>query len=158
MNVETNAHQDLFSEQDLFVYEEASAGQRFLNLLIDSLLMRFGLSNLTSFVVGRIIFVLSPETENYGFVNGFVIIAYFYLMSIVNILIYYTICEKAFNGKTLGKLITGTKAIMTNGHELSFKKAVLRSLTRVVPFEVFSAFGGYTWHDKWTSTMVIKTR
>jgi uncharacterized RDD family membrane protein YckC len=164
MNTETNVQdspQDLFTEQEIFSHEQASVGQRFLNYLIDGLIMQYGLSFLTGMIVARIVLAISPETAYDLFVirkDSFDIGASFYLISIVNFLIYYTICEKAFKGKTLGKLITGTRAIREDGRELSFKNALLRSLSRIVPFEPFSAFGGYPWHDSWTGTMVIKTR
>ena len=66
--------------------------------------------------------------------------------------------EKLFKGYTVGKLITGTRAIREDGKELTFKNAILRSLSRMVPFEPFSAFGGSPWHDRWTKTRVIKSR
>ena len=81
-----------------------------------------------------------------------------YLISIVNYLMYYTICEKLFKGYTLGKLITGTRAIRTDGQELTIRDAFLRTLSRCVPFEPFSALGNNPWHDRWTDTMVIKSR
>ena len=141
-------------------YEYASTGQRFLNYLIDNLLMQFGLGFLTGMAVGVVLALVAPEylqrvaydesTFDYFFLN--------YLIAIVNYLLYYTICEKAFKGYTLGKLVTGTRAIRIDGGELTFKDAVLRSLSRLVPFEAFSAFGGHPWHDTWTNTMVIKSR
>ena len=42
--------------------------------------------------------------------------------------------------------------------ELTFKDALLRSLSRCVPFEVLSGFSTLTWHDSWTGTMVVKAR
>ena len=164
MNVETNiqdTQQDLFTEQEVFAYEQASVGQRFLNYLIDCLLMQYGLSFITGIVIAKIMLAISPQTAYNWFVerkDSIDVLASFYLIAIVNFLIYYTICEKAFKGKTLGKLITGTKAIREDGQDLSFRNAFLRSLSRIVPFEPFSAFGGYPWHDSWTKTMVIKTR
>ena len=164
MDIESNipeTQQDLFTEGELFNYEQASTGQRFLNYLIDGVLMQYGLSFITGIIIAEIVNAISPETAYKWFVersdsSDFIIS--FYLVAIVNFLIYYTICEKAFKGKTLGKLITGTKAIRDDGKELSFRNAFLRSLSRIVPFEPFSAFGGYPWHDSWTGTMVIKTR
>jgi uncharacterized RDD family membrane protein YckC len=69
--------------------------------------------------------------------------------------VYYSLCEKLFRGQTLGKLITATCALRTDGEELTFKDALLRSLCRLVPLEVFSGFG-VPWHDAWTNTMVVK--
>jgi len=67
------------------------------------------------------------------------------------------IVEGLFKGKSLGKLITGTRAVNTDGTNISFKTALLRGLSRIVPFEPFSALGGpsHPWHDKWTNTYVI---
>jgi len=165
MNTETNIQdspQDLFTEQEIFNYEQASAGQRFLNYLVDALIMQYGLSFLTGIIVAKIVMAISPETAFDLFVtrsNSMDVLIGFYLVGILNYLLYYTICEKAFKGKTLGKLITGTKALRENGEELRFKDAFLRSLSRLVPFEPLSIwFGNGLWHDGWTKTAVIKTR
>ncbi len=47
----------------------------------------------------------------------------------------YTLLEGAAKGKTLGKLITGTRALKIDGSNLTWKDAFLRSLCRIVPFE-----------------------
>lgn len=139
----------------------ASQGQRFLNWLIDNILMRYGLAYLTGMGVGIIIGLVAPDffinnaysENNFGplFFIG-ILIAY------LNYILYYTLCEKLFKGYTLGKLITGTRAIRQDGKELTFRNALLRSLSRCVPFEVFSGFNTLTWHDSWTDTMVVKAR
>jgi uncharacterized RDD family membrane protein YckC len=66
--------------------------------------------------------------------------------------------EGSAKGKTLGKLITGTRALKMDGGNLTWKVAFMRSLCRIVPFEAFSAFGGNPWHDRWTDTIVVKER
>jgi uncharacterized RDD family membrane protein YckC len=65
--------------------------------------------------------------------------------------------EGIFKGTTLGKWITGTKAVTEAGKDISFKDAFLRSACRLIPFEVFSGFGT-PWHDSFTKTIVIKIR
>lgn len=158
-NSTSETNQDIFSQEDLFQYQEATKGQRFLNYLIDNLLMQYGLSYVTGTIVGYLLALAAPgfaqnislDPEGAGIILLGVIIAYF------NYIIYYTFCEKIFRGYTLGKLITGTRAIRNDGQELTFKDALLRSLSRIVPFEALSGFG-YPWHDQWTKTMVIKTR
>ena len=154
---ESGLSNELISEIQLI---PASTGQRFLNYLIDNLLLRFGLTWLTGMAVGMILAVLFPDymLELSQRDNTFGLLVLSYLIVIVNYLIYYTICEKAFKGYTLGKLITGTRAVREDGNELTLKDALLRSLSRMVPFEAFSAFGGYPWHDSWTKTRVIKSR
>lgn len=141
-------------------YQYASTGQRFLNYLIDNLLMQFGLSYATGAAVGILLGLLFPEyiiriSENPERMDVYIL---GYLIAIVNYLLYYTICEKGFKGYTLGKAITGTRAIREDGDELTLRNAFLRTLSRLVPFEALSGFGGHPWHDTWTKTMVIKTR
>ncbi|MBC7947144.1 MAG: RDD family protein [Chitinophagaceae bacterium] len=146
--------------EDFVQQRTASTGQRFVNWLVDNLLMRFGLSFLTGYVVGFFIANFFPafaERITYE-QDTWDLIILGYAIGIFNYLIYYTICEKAFRGYTLGKLITGTRAIREDGQELTFKDAFLRSLCRLVPFEVFSGLGDRPWHDAWTDTKVIQVR
>jgi uncharacterized RDD family membrane protein YckC len=163
MNIETNlpeVPQDIFTEQELLNYQDASLGQRFLNYLIDSLVMQYGLGLLTGALVVQLLLAVAPDTAYalFGDENSGSFLISVYLISIVNYLIYYTFCEKVFKGYTLGKLITGTRAIRFDGGELTLKDAFLRTLSRCVPFEPISAFGTAPWHDRWTKTTVVKTR
>lgn len=141
-------------------FTEASQGQRFLNWLIDNLFMRFALSYATGYAVGYILLEVAPDflVEIAYDEKGWRFYLLAYILGVFNYIIYYTICEKAFRGYTLGKLITGTRAIRNDGEELTFKDAILRSLSRIVPFEVFSALGNAPWHDSWTNTTVVKAR
>lgn len=142
-------------------YTEASLGSRFLNFIIDNLFMRFAVSYLSGYVIGFLFSLMAPEfvaslafqeETSTSWILFALIIGYF------NYITYYTFCEFAFKGYTLGKLITGTKAIREDGKALRFRDALLRSLSRIVPFEPFSAFGNKLWHDGWTKTMVVKAR
>ncbi len=65
--------------------------------------------------------------------------------------------EAIFKGKSLGKLITGTRAVNEDGSNITPIAALLRGLGRAVPFNAFSALGNptYPWHDKWANTYVI---
>lgn len=154
--------EDLF--HDHIEYTLASQGQRFLNFLIDGLFMRFVLSMATGYLFGYILAVVAPDFllevayEIEGGPRTWRFWMLTFLLGYFNYLIYYTICEKAFKGYTLGKLITGTRAIREDGQELTFKDAILRTLSRIVPFEAFSGFGEKPWHDSWTKTIVIKSR
>lgn len=149
---------DLFTEGEFIEYNEATTGQRFLNYLIDLLLMRFGISYATSYLLVNGLLAISPDTAYTLFSERYLLLAT-YIIAIINHLVYYTICEKAFRGYTLGKIITGTRVIREDGEEVTFKDALLRSLCRLVPFEALSIwFGNGLWHDTWTKTKVIKTR
>lgn len=65
--------------------------------------------------------------------------------------------EAIFKGKSLGKLITGTRAVNEDGSTISAATAFKRGFSRAVPFCAFSALGNpsYPWQDRWTNTYVI---
>jgi uncharacterized RDD family membrane protein YckC len=146
--------------EDYIQYKIATTGQRFLNWLVDNLLMRFGLSYVTGTAVGYLIGTFFPDYAQRIVYNQSTsdLLLIGYAIAIFNYTLYYTICEKAFRGYTLGKLFTGTRAIRDDGNELTFRDALLRSLCRIVPFEVFSGFAYKPWHDAWTNTQVIQAR
>ncbi len=164
MQIENNVQetqQDLFSQDDLFPYADASTGQRFFNYLIDIVLIQFALGFVTGYLYATILVSLAPDVAYSVFSEEQTFVSFLinYLLASINFIIYYTLCEKAFNGYTLGKLITGTKAIRQDGEALTFKDALLRSLCRLVPFEPLSIWiGDGVWHDRWTKTTVVKTR
>ena len=161
---ESTEQKDFLADESYDLQEcvYASQSQRFLNWLIDNLLMRFGLSYLSGMVIGALLGAIAPDCLSKivysagGMSSELIILGV--MISYLNYIVYYTLCEKLFKGYTLGKLITGTSAIRQNGQELTLKNALLRSLSRCVPFELFSGFGTLTWHDSWTDTMVIKSR
>ena len=68
--------------------------------------------------------------------------------------------ETFAGGRTIAKFITRTRAVNEDGTRITARTAILRSLARWVPFEVFSALGSpcYPWHDRWTKTYVIDER
>ena len=71
----------------------------------------------------------------------------------------YLLTEGLSRGRTLGKLITGTRAVREDNSEITWKDALKRSLARIIPFEPFSAFSGSgMWHDRLAKTMVVNTR
>lgn len=131
----------------------ASTGKRFLNFVIDTI----------AFYVIIILLVipfavLSPESfepdasgndpfEGFGW----------NLAGILFFFLYYALFEFVTGGRTLGKLLTGTKAVMTDGSKMDFSTTLKRNLIRMVPFEIFSYFGSpcQPWHDRWVDTMVM---
>ena len=72
---------------------------------------------------------------------------------------YYVILE-GMTGRTLGKLITGTKVVNERGEPPSFGQILGRTFSRFIPFEVFSflAEDGRGWHDSVPGTYVGSTR
>jgi uncharacterized RDD family membrane protein YckC len=143
----------------LYQYEEASIGKRLLNYIIDVVFCNYGLTFATGYLGGMVLNAVNPELlYEIVYEEGAPYWIYIYVITISTWFLYYTICEKAFNGQTLGKLLTGTRAIRDDGQSLTFRDAALRSLSRAVPFEAFSALGGRPWHDSWTNTRVVNKR
>ena len=84
------------------------------------------------------------------------------LIGIVVIIGYYTVMEGA-TGTTIGKLLTGTRVVDEDGRRITGGQALLRSLSRVVPFEAFSVLLADDeeprgWHDRWPPTRVVLKR
>lgn len=131
---------------------QANSGKRFANLLIDRgflyLLWKFLLAK----PIGTFIVSIGLYTGDRG-----LFFAVVWLFIVLFDLCFLAGCESLSGGKTLGKLITGTRAVNSDGTRISTKTAFLRILSRIVPFEVFSALGSpcYPWHDRWTNTFVI---
>lgn len=151
----TDILQDFTTDSAL---EDASTGMRFTNYLID--LVAF---YVVTFVLGTLAYWILAVND--------IFLAYFEeestsigdklidrILGLILYAIFYMVVEGFSKGRTLGKLITKTKVVHTEGRPLNFKDYVLRSLSRIVPFEQLSAFSGYPWHDKWTNTRVVKIR
>lgn len=136
----------------------ASPGQRFANLLLDMIGVY-----IFSFIFGVVLSVpimLMAQNEPANVMSGGTVqLILFVAGVIVPYLLYYTLFEKLTNGKTLGKLVTKTRAVRYDGKKLTFKNAFLRSLVRFVPFDGISLLfnDGGAWHDDWTNTRVVKT-
>ena len=140
--------------------EYASKEQRCINFIIDNLIMKFSLAYATSIGFAWVVGLAFPVFRDKLFATDswLPIVVAMYMVSRVNYVIYYTISEKFFNGYTLGKLVSGTRAIRDDGDELTLKNAIHRSFSRFLPFEFLSGFGERPWHDSWTKTTVIKAR
>lgn len=142
-------------------YEPASTGQRFLNYLIDVIIF-YVFIFIISIVAGVSLAASgavtegSSEEEVQSAMGG---IGLLYLITFGIFFLYYSLFEGT-KGKTIGKMVTRTKVIRDDGQPMTFGKAFLRTLCRLVPFEFISAFisGGQMWHDSWTGTRVVKDK
>lgn len=126
----------------------ASAGKRFLNYLID-IITFYIICFILALLFALEIYNMRATSDELTYKLKIELIAVFILM------LYYCICEIVFKGRTIGKFITGPKAVNEDGSPINANTALLRTLCRIVPFEPFSAFGNRPWHDKWTKTYVI---
>ncbi len=131
-----------------FVVENPRANKtlRFVNLLVDTIVFY-----IFAILLGGLIGATSPELVDDASFN-----AMSYVISISIFLIYFTAFEFLTNGRTLGKFITGTRAVKEDGSALQIGDAFKRALSRIVPFEAFSGFADRPWHDSWTDTTVVK--
>jgi len=82
-----------------------------------------------------------------------------FVLTIVIYLTYFIIFE-IFTQRTLGKFIFKTKVILENGSKPKPADIILRSLCRLIPFEVFSFLGddGRGWHDSMSDTFVVDSK
>jgi uncharacterized RDD family membrane protein YckC len=137
----------IYEEIDL-EYCRANTNKRFVNYLIDIIVFYIIL-----IFLGFVIELAFPGAIHYDDVDPI-------LDRIVSLILYAIVMfaiEAAFQGKSVGKLITGTKAVNVNGETPSFLQLIARNFIRAVPFNALSAFGRpcAPWHDKWSNTYVI---
>lgn len=148
MEEQTNVLSDFTEPQ----FKLASVGQRFLNCLID-LIAFYLLAFIAGIIAGIIGVVMQTDSDNV--LPGAAQLLFLFSFLAIYVL-YYTLLEGT-KGKTLGKLLTRTKAMQIDGSPLGYKKAFLRTLCRFVPFEFISVFfGGFMWHDQWTYSMTVQ--
>jgi uncharacterized RDD family membrane protein YckC len=132
----------------------ASRGQRFANLIIDTVGYY-----LLSMIIGVILGLAGAQ----GVLSEMQSLGPSMLFGIAISLLYYVPSEAIF-GRTLGKLVTGTKTVTDSGELPSWGRAFGRTLARFVPFEfVTFLLGKFTatgkgFHDRVSGTRVIRTR
>jgi uncharacterized RDD family membrane protein YckC len=121
----------------------ANAGQRFVNRLVDGVLIMYVLLvNLDSITI----------FSNYDNKFEFVIVI---LIEIPFLIFYYLVLEGVFN-TTAGKCATSTTIVNELGTRPSFAQILGRTFCRLIPFEPFSFLraGARGWHDSITNTYV----
>ena len=130
--------------------EKYYAGEsRFWVYLIDSFAFSFLGAIFGSFVSG------DPDSLEWN------------LVATLTIFLYYFLMELAF-GKTVGKMILGTKVVDKDGNPPSTLALLLRTLCRFIPFDAFSFLLGSgwskdgrlhgNWHDQLSETYVVSER
>lgn len=134
---------------------KASLGLRFVNNLIDSIILNW-VPTLLLYFFGQIIFYVGYE-DLYNLLVNFTEdnFALNILISVLITIFYYYLMEFYNNGRTIGKYITGTMAVSLSG-EMSSIQIWKRTLSRLVPFDALSFFGENGWHDSWSDTRVVK--
>ena len=135
----------------------ASIGQRLANYIIDMVACWLFLMVITVIITLLIILIspsmiekidaiLDDDVEPLDRVIGWLLYG-----------LYMGSVEALFKGKSLGKLITKTRAVNTNGSAISTSTAFKRGFVRIAPFCALSALKTpcVPWQDRWTDTMVV---
>ena len=125
-------------------FEESSRWQRFGHLIIDRLFC---------------ILIFSPVlyyflNAKYDFESERFMVLFSFLLCY---LIYFPFFEGLL-GATPAKILTGTRVTDEYGNKPKFGSVMIRTLSRLVPFEPFSFLGGRGWHDGWSNTYVLREK
>jgi uncharacterized RDD family membrane protein YckC len=109
------------------------------------------------FAMGMLLAMLAPAAASTIFSDdsGFQVVDR--ILSMVLYALYMGTVEAVFKGKSLGKLLTRTRALNLDGTTISPRTAFARGFARAVPFCVLSALSSpcNPWQDKWTNTIVV---
>lgn len=125
---------------------QAATIKRFLNRVIDFVMVIILLLVVNVILGGALTNAMDQSKLNEYLISG---IAFF---------IYYTLLE-SFTGRTIGKMITGTKVISLTGTPLNAGRVAIRSLCRFIPFNAFSfMFNDRGWHDTISKTAVVSSK
>jgi uncharacterized RDD family membrane protein YckC len=143
--------ENLLDDVEYTLYQ-AGSGKRFVNYLIDRVIV-YCIYRLVLFKA-----LVAILTQIYVYTESRVLLYILaYTMYATISALWLASFEALCKGKTPAKWITGTRAVNQDGTPISSKTAFLRSLSRLVPLEAFSALGSpsFPWHDSWTNTYVI---
>lgn len=138
----------------------ASQGKRFLNLIIDNILIQI-MSTVGGVVIGALYASLkiasnSPITPT----NQFRLQMFSMAIGMILTLCYFVFTEVVFQ-RTPAKYLTGTRVVTADGGRPSVGQIVGRSFARFIPFEAFSFLVGKNpvgWHDSLSGTRVVSKR
>ncbi len=134
-------------------FEHASKSQRFLNYMIDYLIC-YGLNFPVIFVFAAIMTSATMSFESaVAYLTNFVFLMF---LSFINLLVYYFLFEGLTKGLTVGKLITGTRAVTEDITTITWRDAFVRTLCRMIPFDPISVLAGFPLHDRLSRTYVVK--
>ncbi len=129
---------------------EVSLFTRFRNRGIDVLVVYFTTSIVVEYLKDKGYTALFEFKEADRW-NYYILISSF-------LFIYYFLMESIF-GRTLGKLITGTKVISLKGKPLTFGSILLRTFCRFIPFGALAFLSSWRGlHDRLSKTAVVETK
>ena len=130
--------------------ELATGGRRFANLLVDTVA-----ANVVALLTGVAVRLVDDAAQTPAALESLAV-------SFVAWVGYYTAFE-SLGGRTLGKLVTGTRVVSETGGPASFLQILGRSFARQIPFEALSFLSAERvapvgWHDSLSRTRVVRVR
>ncbi|WP_414000012.1 RDD family protein [Flavobacterium sp. W1B] len=132
----------------------ASKSQRFLNLIIDLLIIY-----VIQITIGTTINIIGDLTQSYAASNWLKSLSLIenFFFGLLILFFYYGLTEMYFS-RTFAKYFTKTIVVKHNGSRPNMKSIVIRTLSRLIPFEAFSFLLGNSrgWHDTLSVTYVVK--
>jgi len=126
--------------------KRSSSWIRLCTLIIDIIVIRFAFTFILP--VSHVFFPFL-EDPNYKYLT--------FIPLAIWIVSYYYLFEAAF-GATIGKAITRTVVVDTQGKIPPNKYLFKRSLLRLIPFEAITFLTGYNLHDSQSKTTVISIK
>lgn len=131
----------------------ASKGQRLLNFIIDVLIVY-----IIEISIGTTIILIGDLTNSdtaSNWVSSLSVVESFFF-GLVILFFYYLITEMYFS-RTFGKYFTKTIVVKHEGSRPNMKSIIVRTLSRLIPFEPFSFLTAERgWHDTLSVTYVVK--
>lgn len=114
------------------------------------------------YLIDLFVIILISVGLDYAGISGFTNIqvsnnSFSYFINIhgyLLVFIYYTVLESTM-GKTLGKFATNAIVIDDFGNKPEVGTIMIRSISRLIPFETFSCLGKRGWHDTISKTYVV---
>jgi uncharacterized RDD family membrane protein YckC len=128
------------------VLAEASKAKRFINALIDGTIIGIAV-NIITYILALV-----------G-LNGLIASLLYIVIYLAAFYFYYTTLEGG-SGQTIGKRVTGTKAVMADGSPLTPDALRTRTLWRLIPIvdAVTFLLDGPGWHDRFSNTRVVEIK
>ncbi len=146
-----NPNQPSLDLEYLSWQENASKGRRFVNYLIDGIMIGFGYGIISTMFSLASVWSLDGM-RTYGIASFFLSFSLSYAFKVA----YYTILEGTTGGRSIGKYVTRTMAVNRDNQPVTMEQALLRSLCRLIPFNAVAGLLDRTFHDSITNTRVIR--